>query len=249
MSDVSKLFDDRSKTYDQIYSDVNPKKLLHQEKQLRLELVKQLILENSKRISDEIIVDIGCGMGNLLKSLREDGLTSSMHGYDVSEEMIRLANANGNSNIKFSVGTFDNISIKPDIVSCIGVIGYQEDQKNFLSKLSSLVKNEGTLVFTVANGDSILRFIRSLLSKIHSLLIRRQKGIKFGSLSSKGVDEVLLCDGFELIEKIYITFGVGLFSSKVECLLDKLLFKYFNNSFIGKFLSLTVIYIYKKNSK
>ena len=54
MNDVSKLFDDRSETYNQIYS-AYPKKLLHQEKQLRLELVKQLILENSKKSSDDNI--------------------------------------------------------------------------------------------------------------------------------------------------------------------------------------------------
>lgn len=249
MNDVSKLFDDRSKTYNQIYSDVNPRKLLHQEKQLRLELVKQLILENSKRGIDETLVDIGCGMGNLLKSLKKDGLTSSMHGYDISEEMIRLANANGNSDIKFNVGTSDNIAFKSNIVSCIGVIGYQEDQKNFLNKLSGLVKDEGLLVFTVANGDSILRFVRSFLSKLHGLISRKQKGIKFGSLSRKDVDDVLLHEGFELVEKIYITFGIGLFASTIECLSDRLLFKYLGKAYIGKYLSLSVIYIYKKSNK
>lgn len=248
MNDVSKLFDDRSETYNQIYS-ANPKKLLHQEKQIRLELAKQLILENSKKNSDETLVDLGCGMGNLLTSLKKEGLSSVMHGYDVSEEMIRLARANSNSDIKFSVGSFDNIPFKPDIVSCLGVIGYQADQKNFLNRLSALVKDEGSLIFTVANGDSVLRFFRTFMSRVHSLLTRRSKGIKFGSLSQKDVDDVLFQDEFELVKKIYITFGIGLFSSRVECLLDRFLFKYFNNSYIGKYSSLSVIYVYKKNSK
>ena len=159
-------------------------------------------------------------MLQFVKSLKKEGLNSSMYGYDVSEEMIRLAKANCDSDIGFNVGSLEKILFKPDIVSCIGVIGYQEDQKNFLNKLSGLIKDEGSLVFTVANGDSVLRFVRSLLSKLHGLLTRRQKGIKFGSLSSKDVNDILLHEGFELVEKICITFGIGLFPSKFECLLE-----------------------------
>ena len=45
MSKVSKLFDNVSIEYDDIYDDKNPKKLLSQEKKVRAAIVERLVSE------------------------------------------------------------------------------------------------------------------------------------------------------------------------------------------------------------
>ena len=246
MKEVTKLFDDRSKKYDRIYTSKSSKKLLHREKQQRIDLVEKLILKYSTKTDKELIIDIGCGTGNLLNKLKEKSLPAKMRGFDISKEMISIASKKCNEGVIFEVGSIDDISLSADMVCSLGVIGYQKDQENFLKKLSNLTVSEGYLIFTTANGDSILRFLRSFLSKLHSFIFRKSKKVEFLSIKDKKVQKVLSLRGFKLEEKTYITFGLGLFPSSIECSIDRLLFRYINNNFLGKFLSLSVIYLFKR---
>ena len=254
MNKVSKLFDSRSKKYNHIYSQTNPKKLLHQEKRIRAALAQELVIRYLSPNKEEILVDVGCGMGNVLLKLKEDGVRAKMFGVDISKEMIGLANKkldlNGYKDINFARGSIDDIAFKANIVLSLGVIGYQEKQEEFLSELSSIVDTEGYMIFTTANGDSLLRFARRSLSKLHSLVTgkTKSKGVNFDAIKDKQVERVLIKNGFELEKKVYITFGLGLFPSAIECSIDRVLFQYLSDRFIGKYLSLTVIYVYKKGS-
>lgn len=252
MSKVSELFNSRSKKYDHIYSGFNPIKLLHQEKRVRAELVEGMVIDCLSLTQKGKIVDVGCGMGNILLNLREKGVVAKMYGLDISQEMIVLANKKLNlsrfQDINFAKGSIEDISIKANIVISLGVIGYQKKQEEFLTDLTTVVDKEGYLIFTTANGDSILRLTRRYLSEIHSVVKRKKKskGVKFLSIKNKEVEKTLTKHGFKLEKKVYMTFGLGLFASSFECSVDRLLFKYFSNSFIGKYLSLSVIYVYKK---
>ena len=255
MNKVSKLFDRRSKKYTQIYDEPNAKRLLHQEKRVRAEIVQKFVityLSSRKEEKEARVVDIGCGMGNVLLNLKKSGLNANMFGLDISAEMIGLANEKAHSadykNIDFSIGSTKNFKLKADIVLSLGVIGYQKDQEKFLIELSNIVDQEGYLIFTTANGDSLLRNARRYISKFHSFVFRKTKseGLEFKSMKDKQVELSLKKNGFKLEENVYITFGLGLFASSIECSIDKLLLRYLSNSFIGKYLSLTVIYVYKR---
>ena len=254
MSQVSKLFDSRSKEYNQIYSESFPKKLLHQEKRVRAALVEELVLSYVSPTKEGVVVDVGCGMGNVLLNLKEQGVRAEMYGLDISRDMISLANKkldlSGYKDVNFITGSLDDISVSANVVLSLGVIGYQKRQVEFLVGLSSLVDNEGYLIFTTANGDSFLRQARRYLSKLHSLVKKKKKskGVEFFSIKNKLVEGVLTKHGFKLEKRVYITFGLGLFASSMECSIDRFFFKHFSNSFIGKYLSLTVIYVYKKIS-
>ena len=249
MSKLSKLFDKRSKKYNHIYTQSSPKKLLHQEKRLRAVIVEDLVISYLCSSNEQIVVDVGCGMGNILSSLKNKEIQAKMYGFDISKEMISLAKENGHQDINFNLGSVKDITFKANIVLSLGVIGYQKKQTEFLNDLSSNVQDDGYLIFTTANGDSYLRSTRRLLSKLHSLITRKTKGEEFLAMKDKQVENVLIKNGFGLEKKIYITFGLGLFSSSIECSIDRLLFKYFNDMFLGKYLSLSVIYVYKKVKK
>ena len=252
MNKVSKLFDIRSKKYDQIYSEFDPRKLLHQEKRLRAALVEELVVDYLSPTKEGMVLDVGCGMGNVLLNLREIGVRATMYGVDISEDMIGLANQNldlsGYKDIHFIKGSTEDVTVNSNVVLSLGVVGYQKKQEEFLVGLSSLVDSGGYLIFTTGNGSSFLRLARRSLSKLDSLVRGKIKseGVEHFSIKDKQVESVLTKYGFKLEKKVYITFGLGLFASSIECSIDRLFFKHFSNSFIGKYLSLTVFYVYKK---
>ena len=184
MGKVSKLFDGRSKKYNHIYNELYPKKLLHQEKRVRAKLVENMVYDYLPSTKEAKIIDVGCGMGNVLLKLRENGVAAKMYGLDISQEMISLANKKLElceyQDINFAKGSIDEISLKADLVLSLGVIGYQKKQEEFLTKLMSVVSKEGHLIFTTANGDSILRLTRRYLSKLHSIVKRKTKSLVRG---------------------------------------------------------------------
>ena len=99
MKDISKLFDVRSKRYTDIYRHSTPTRLLHQEKQVRAQVAKDLALKYSSDLDREVIIDVGCGMGNLLFP-KKSKQNVDMYGYDISQEMIELAKKGGASTCK-----------------------------------------------------------------------------------------------------------------------------------------------------
>ena len=250
MSKVSKLFDSKSEEYDQIYGE--SKKLLHREKRVRAALAKDIVLSYLSPEAERVLLDVGCGTGNVILDLKEKGVKAKMYGVDISSEMIDLANKKLDlteyKDIDFSVGSLNNINEKADVVLSLGVIGYQERQEEFLAGLSNLVNNQGYLIFTTGNGDSFLRQARRYLSKLDSLIRGKIKrlGVVFHPIKNKQVENVLSSHKFKLEKRVYITFGLGLFASSIECSIDRWFFKNFRNSFISKYLSLTVLYVYKR---
>ena len=251
MSKVSKLFDNVSIEYDDIYDDKNPKKLLSQEKKVRAAIVERLVTELTVSTKSEVIIDVGCGIGNVLLNLKKKGVLAKMYGVDISEGMIDIAKEKLNQvkykDVEFICGNLKDIKVRANILLSLGVSGYQKKQDEFIFELSNLVENKGYLIFTTANGDSFLRLTRRYLSKLHSFFFNKNKrrGIDFLPIKDKQVNDVLIKSGLILEKKFYITFGLGFFASSIECSIDRLMFKLFSNSFIGKYLSLTVIYVYK----
>lgn len=248
MKDISKLFDNRSKSYNDIYGHSTPTRLLHQEKRVRARVAKELALKYSSDIDREVIIDVGCGMGNLLSSLKKEKQNVDMYGYDISQEMIDLAKESGDSDIKFRTGNLSEIKFKANTVLSLGVMGYQQDQKAFLINLTKVVAPEGYLIFSTANGDSVLRSFRQSLYKLHTIITRKTKDAEFLSIKDSTVNNILDEQKFELEEKVHMTFGLGVYPSKIECSIDRFLFRFFSKKRLAKYLSLTVVYVYKKSA-
>lgn len=252
MRKLAELFNQKSKEYELIYKDLNSNKLLNQEKIERLKISEQIILNHVCLSKENSIVDIGCGVGNLLMSLKKKGVKANMHGVDIASKMIDKANKelknSGYQDLVFTCGDMKDLSFKADVVISLGVSGYQYNQKEFLYQLSNLVVKNGILIFTTGNGDSITRFLRRKLSNIHSRINGKIKrnGIKFQTIKDSQVNSLLFENGFKLEKKLYLTFGLGLVSSNLEISLNRFFFKYFTKNFLSKYLSLTVFYLFRK---
>ena len=135
MNEISKLFDQRSSKYKDIYELSSSKNLLHQEKVLRAALVKKFIMQISSFKEEDMIIDVGCGIGNVLLNLKADGIKSKMYGLDISKNMIDIANKNldisGLKDIYFINDSIKNVLKPANIVLSLGVLGYQKEQKDF----------------------------------------------------------------------------------------------------------------------
>ena len=96
MTDLSRIcrqFDKRSLRYESIYSNI-PNSLLHQEKILRSDLTIEwgaLHLSSSKNSK---VLDVGCGLGNILRRLYSISPDIKALGIDISSGMIEKAKNN-----------------------------------------------------------------------------------------------------------------------------------------------------------
>lgn len=254
MESLSKLFDQRSQIYNGVYDHNKFNMLLHQEKFIRAKTTEDIIIELGPDASDTI-TDIGCGMGNVLLNLRGRGIKSGMYGLDLSENMINIANENlrvsGLSEICYQQGSLNAIEKKTDIAISLGVVGYHEDQEQLIAEIAGIVKEGGHLIISTANGDSVLRYIRRTLSGVHSFVTRSVKsnGMKFHPITDKNVEDVFLRNDIRIIRRIYMSFGLGLFSSKLECAVDRLIFKHLSGHRLSRFFSLTVVYVGQRTRK
>jgi len=99
------------------------------------------------------IIDIGCGIGIALETMRAYFPDADLYGLDPSEEAIELAKA------KIPDGTFyanflDEFKSKKkyDVVLCLGVAEHVENLPEFLKSLKTLLKKDGILYFEVPHN-------------------------------------------------------------------------------------------------
>ena len=132
---------------------------------IRLESMLDLLGKNFNK--NDILLDVGCGYGELLKVLKknESSLAKSYIGFDVSEKMINYALSNIENNKKFYVSNIYDWDKQASIVFCCGI---------FTKKL------------TAANNE-----MEKLLASFFEMCLRvKAKNVIFNTMSP-------LCDYFE----------------------------------------------------
>ena len=136
---------------------------------------RKIEITKSRMKPSDVVLDIGCGTGSLALRLASCGAT--IHGLDISSEMIRIARgkaqAEGTANVSFHIGPFDSFELfEPE--SLDGVCAYSllhlvEALPASLERIYRLLRPGGFFVSsTVCLGESwvpyrpILRVMRWL---------------------------------------------------------------------------------------
>jgi ubiquinone/menaquinone biosynthesis C-methylase UbiE len=145
---------------------------------------RKIEITRSRMKPADVVLDIGCGTGSLALRLAASGAT--IHGLDISSEMVRIARgkaqAEGVANVSFHVGAFDAFEVF-EPASLDGICAYSllhlvENVPATLSRIYSLLRPGGFFVSsTVCLGDSwvpyrpILEVMRWLgkAPRVHSL--------------------------------------------------------------------------------
>jgi len=147
----------------------------------------------------DVVLDVGCGTGSL--ALRLAPRAATIHGLDISNEMIRIARgkaqAAGAANVSFHVGPFDSSFELFEPESLDGVCAYSllhlvEDRAAALGRIYRLLRPGGFFVSsTVCLGESWLPY-RPILQVMRWL----GKAPRVSSLRKRGLEDELRHAGF-----------------------------------------------------
>tara|TARA_Y100000590_G_scaffold465530_1_gene638094 strand:- start:430 stop:1134 length:705 start_codon:yes stop_codon:yes gene_type:complete len=132
---------------------INPKE--HEKKLIE-------IIESENNITDQEILDVGCASGNFLNLIREKFDKVKLHGFDISEELISLANKRKLDNCNFFLSDISNFksSIRYDIIIASGVMSLFDNFSEPLDNWLSHLKSKGKLYifgrFNTQDVDTII---------------------------------------------------------------------------------------------
>ncbi|MFZ6050864.1 class I SAM-dependent methyltransferase [Halocola ammonii] len=127
------------------------------------------------------VYDIGCGSGMFLSLVNEFRNPSKLGGVEISEELIRNANAllENESALPIDLRVFDGSEIPEvifdfDFVVMIDVFHHipRKNQLQFLEQLVGKMRSGATLIFKDIEGSSFLSF----WNKFHDLLLAGEAG-------------------------------------------------------------------------
>ena len=160
---------------------------------------------------DSKILDIGCGYGEWIILLRENGYQNTT-GIDISPEQIETAHSLGLQDV-FVADVFDFLAQNPNKFDCItGIDIIEHFSKDELVRLLELIKGslveDGTAIFRTPNMDGLLTSVYAYGDFTHSSLLNyssaMQSGIAAGFSKVDVLPSHIRVSGFlkELIRKL-----------------------------------------------
>lgn len=137
--------------------------------------IYQMVLKELNNCQNKgSLLDVGCGTGELLKTLHDQDCRFQTAGIDILEQSesfpARARYFRHNLDQPFDE-VFEGETF--DIVTCIEVIEHLENPRQLFAGLARLIKPGGTLILTTPNQES-LRSIVSLLFYGHHVAFRDQ---------------------------------------------------------------------------
>jgi len=130
---------------------------------------------NTYSHQDYAVLDLGCGSGVLTFHAAQKN--TSVLGVDGSHEMLKLCQKKKDT---FSIhnATFvqhhihslpQHLDDKFDLILCSSVLEYLEDIHDSFQLISSFLKRDGALIFSLPNGDSLYRKLQPTIFKLTGL--------------------------------------------------------------------------------
>jgi len=130
------------------------------------------ILSSLPENPEMLLLDLGCGTGQLLYELKNKYAGVKLSGVDKSSEMIRTAQAKKIGAELFCLN-IDRDELpekinenKPDVIVCCHSFPYYNDKQAVLNKLFNALKTDGILIFIQASVNNLYDRL------IHSAVIR-----------------------------------------------------------------------------
>ena len=180
-------------------------------------LYSTIIAEHFPSDKTVSILDIGCGMGFLLLSLKNSGY-SSISGIDTDEQQIRSCKDKNLqvSLVQDSVGYLNNSSAKYDLITAFDVLEHipAAEQISFLKAINNALKPGGQLILTVPNANSVLASRNRYIDYTHHVLF-----------TEVSLDFVLYNAGFTEINIMPLDYFNP--SSSIRSCVQRILLRYF----------------------
>ena len=141
MTDYKRLsentFNIQAKTYD---TDKNGKHARN---------LYQYVIDSLSTLKFLEILDVGCGTGEILCSIRKLYPTASLHGIDISQEMLKRAEGKKIKNLRLYLGDAEHLPFqndKFDLLICTDSFHHYPNPENAVREFYKVLRNGGTLL-------------------------------------------------------------------------------------------------------
>ncbi len=163
-------------------------------------------------------LDVGCGPGIMAEHLTERGF--EFYGVDISREMIHQAEAKygGQKMCHFSTGRVEKLDFPDsyfDIVICMGLVEYIEDDVAAIKEVCRVLKPGGELIVTLPNRLSPYRiwsrvfFNKKILDLIKRKILRKKAPTLFHrEYREDAYKGLLTAHGLEIMDTVYYNFNI-----------------------------------------
>lgn len=163
---------------------------------------RKIELTRARMKPTDTVLDVGCGTGSL--ALRLAPSAATVHGLDISSEMIRIARGKAETeavaNVSFHVGALDSCEFEPgslDGICAYSLLHLVDDLPATLGRIHRLLKPGGFFVSsTVCLGESWVPY-RPLLEVLRWL----GKAPRVRSLRKRELEDEMRHAGFVGIEQ------------------------------------------------
>lgn len=142
------------------------------------------------------ILDVGCGIGNILYALYSNGY-KNLYGFDIEKELINAAKKIIPRAHLF-IGNAENIPLKSeyfDYCTCYDLLEHIKKPHIVLKEINGVLKPNGTLYITVANGYSI----NDILFRLGGRILRGRSS-HIQKFKKWEVKKMLIDNGFKIEE-------------------------------------------------
>ncbi|MGZ3789411.1 MAG: class I SAM-dependent methyltransferase [Bacteriovorax sp.] len=152
--------------------------------------------------TSDVVLDAGCGSGNLIKKLLEKKITS-IHGLDMSEDRVKYSMERFKDfhNVKISQGTLENTNLEKkyyDKIICRYIFEHVVNPLSILTELKGLLKSEGSLY--IINFDDIFFGFHTKNSKLNDQLKDLKSKLQQDFEIGRKLPQFLKQIGFDKIE-------------------------------------------------
>ena len=126
----------------------------------------KIIIENLPDLTDKVVVDLGCGEGELISQIAKLGAKKAI-GIDYSLSAIEIAKKSFNeSNLYFKCSNINDFNQQVDIIISNGTLEHLDNPLDTLEKIRKNLKNEGLVFITCPHFYNLRGFIWVTLNKL-----------------------------------------------------------------------------------
>jgi ubiquinone/menaquinone biosynthesis C-methylase UbiE len=137
------------------------------------------------------VLDIGCGTGELVVKLKDYRNDMSIHGIDMSTEMISIAKSKveGGGNVNFQVGDVEKMPYDNnyfDCITCSHSFHHYPDKRKAIQEMFRVLKDKGKVMIIDGCKDGILgKFIFDFLVQKHEVDVHHLHSRQFQHILQK----------------------------------------------------------------